>query len=964
MKKQSQMIRVMPVLLLALMFGGTGTANSSQVWTGPTKRLWHKSLHYISANGLLYRSSPDVVAEGFGWAEIQQNITSFTVFRDPSDEYADILYAIRYGRLAKSLDAGQSWMELRNVPAGLIEDIAVNPRNPQVAAVIIDAALYTTSDGGLSWGKSATPCPILFVYWQDSDPQILWIAGSAVVENGRRGVVYSSQDQGASWTDSSSGLPLYTQRGTGRTTVMTRPLPSSMCALGKSSERLLLALGTEIYMRIAAGDWMHVEIPFPPKSEPHLVRGQEGPAFVYSTNKSGAIVLLSTEDGSLWSPVLPPKNCGVIQSISSSSKVTMIIDSENRVFYRACGMESFRAQNFGPNIRSNMLAISIVPDSLRTFLAFLQGNDAMLGKPSAGIFSSPDEGETWENRLPLEPSDVREQFNNVRFQVAPNEPRVIWAMWTLEGLLPSRCLYVSRDGGVNWHKVAPPSGGPSNGETTFLEYSPTDGKTLYRLSGVNELSVFRSSDDGLTWTNMSESTETYGGELIVNRTNGSLIMSDWHSDLALHISTDGGWSWRKVDLVQIKENVGGWAGSTIRPVYARGDSILLLYTRGSSSTGWDECSELWLSSDGGRSWSKRREFITDAMESWFRRRVDVFHVQETAGGIRFWVRWTFDENGKGVYGSRLESSDDFGANWRQVQEPQDYKGFQSSWMASFPHDNNALFLATPGGVFRSDEGSGSWVEFIPPIDGCTEPSRGASMESDLGESTPKMSEQGGSATANGIMEGVVEEAGGRERVRAVESSVIEWSGVYWRDGRKWPIGYTYVQTRTGCSWILTDLGQRSTLRCLCGEDAWEDTGSGQGPMDASSKSRLLQSLERTFIHVLTSYRELDMSLEGETVIDGKDLYVLRARESRITNWKLYVDKASRQITREEYDEVDTNGQNQHTTLLLKDFKEIQGIVMPHRRVYVQRETVWMDLGLRGGAFNERVDAKLLRRCPR
>ena len=122
----------------------------------------------LSLTGVTAKKDQPELSES-GFDSIPQNLFYF----DDSDVVlvTDALPGIVY----RSTDAGQNWKPIKDITAGQIYEVLINPHNNQVAvAVGIDTTHWITSDQGESWREFDTKFPAVIsrspISFHGSDP--------------------------------------------------------------------------------------------------------------------------------------------------------------------------------------------------------------------------------------------------------------------------------------------------------------------------------------------------------------------------------------------------------------------------------------------------------------------------------------------------------------------------------------------------------------------------------------------------------------------------------------------------------------------------------------------------------------------------------------------------------------------------------------------------------------------------
>lgn len=171
-----------------------------------------------------------------------------------------------------------------------------------------------------------------------------------------------------------------------------------------------------------------------------------------------------------------------------------------------------------------------------------------------GIYRSDDGGETWRH-MGLEASR-----HIGRILIHPDDPDVVFvaAMGSLWGPNPERGLYKTIDGGGTWTKVLGPSEytgvvevqmDPRNPDVMFAATFQRERRQWSMLGGGPESGLFRSTDGGNTWTQVSDGFASGDlGRIGITFCPGSpdvLYSSAVGPDGGIFRSTDGGNSWER-----------------------------------------------------------------------------------------------------------------------------------------------------------------------------------------------------------------------------------------------------------------------------------------------------------------------------------------------------------------------------------------------------------------------------------
>jgi len=123
-------------------------------------------------------------------------------------------------------------------------------------------------------------------------------------------------------------------------------------------------------------------------------------------------------------------------------------------------------------------------------------------------------------------------------------------------------IYRTTNGGTSWTQQY---AGAFSGTYAFFARSPASPSTLYLTQYYNN--VYRSTDDGITWTFTGSSPNGEGGMLADPLTAGSVYVFSGGSP-PVYISTDGGTTWNAASTGLPVAQVGTMTATTDGAIYA------------------------------------------------------------------------------------------------------------------------------------------------------------------------------------------------------------------------------------------------------------------------------------------------------------------------------------------------------------------------------------------------------------
>ncbi len=316
---------------------------------------------------------------------------------------------------------------------------------------------------------------------------------------------------------------------------------------------------------------------------------------------------------------------------------------------------------------------------------------------SGGVWKTDNAGTTWQ---PL--FDEQGSYSIGAITLDPQRPDTVW-VGTGENVSGRHVgygdgVYRSRDGGKTWENM-----GLKNSEHIgMIRVHPEDSNTVYVAaqgplwSGGGDRGLFKTTDGGKTWTKILGGGEYTGvNEVHLDprdpnvlyavtwqRLRNVAVLMDGGPETAIHKSTDGGVTWRKLSEGLPEETMGkvGLAISPIKPdvVYA---TIELARREGG----------FWRSEDGGESWEKRNDYLSGGTGPHY-------YMELFASPHQFDRVYQADV--------MLHYTDDGGKNFTGM--PRANRHVDHHALAFDPEDRNYLIVGNDGGIYESFDGGENW----------------------------------------------------------------------------------------------------------------------------------------------------------------------------------------------------------------------------------------------------------------
>jgi photosystem II stability/assembly factor-like uncharacterized protein len=293
-------------------------------------------------------------------------------------------------------------------------------------------------------------------------------------------------------------------------------------------------------------------------------------------------------------------------------------------------------------------------------LVLSTAEDTLFAGTLEGVYTSQNEGASWE--------PINNGLGNVQLDlhVAPQDPSTFYVEDYFEGGMSCN-LFRSSDFGGSWQKIT----------TTGcnLEIDPTDGTLYDRGYNSQGIYIYRSRDNGQTWTTLRfpsvENVYDFNLSAHPTKSDHLFAMVNTEAYSALYLSTDAGETWEL--WAEHSVPVGG------EHIYYGTDPEIMYLDQGMGGALW--------STDGGKNWGGTR-----CGNGWF----SDFAIDPTNPDRVF-----VGETSKGVW-----FSDDHCKNWERRN-----KGLENLRVNAIeidPENPDLLYAGTDDGAYISYDGGMHW----------------------------------------------------------------------------------------------------------------------------------------------------------------------------------------------------------------------------------------------------------------
>lgn len=362
-------------------------------------------------------------------------------------------------------EGGSSWSAVNSgMKSRQVQALAVHPLDPSILYAGTKVGMFKTSDGGISWNELTSGLTSKDVRGVAIDPQ-----SPATVYAATGAGVYKSVNNGSIWADMNSGLASLNVRA-----LLIDPAAPT---------RLYAATGAGVCLSTDSGaTWATANTGLGNTDVLSLAYAATTPEATIFAGTNGGGVFTSADNGANWTADNPggtlanPAVNAIL--IDNTSGPTTYAGTGNGIYKQQYSgtWSPWTAAGTGMAAPTTVHALAYNPASPATVYA---GSDlgAYRSSNSAGLWSVLSTGLRQGRALAVKPTD----------------PTVMVAGFGAGG------IYRSINGGDSWTAAIDELA--TRLFVTALLYDPS-GSTVYAASGCG---VFKSSDDGVTWTDISAS---------------------------------------------------------------------------------------------------------------------------------------------------------------------------------------------------------------------------------------------------------------------------------------------------------------------------------------------------------------------------------------------------------------------------------------------------------------------------
>ena len=347
------------------------------------------------------------------------------------------------------------------------------------------------------------------------------------------------------------------------------------------------------------------------------------------------------------------------------------------------------ARSIGPAMTSGrVMTIAVDPSNQAVIY---------IGAASGGVWKTLNGGASWQPVF-----DTQGSYSIGWVAIDERHPNVVWVGTgernSQRSVAYGDGVYKSEDGGRSWTNV----GLKASEHIGRIVISPADSDTVYVAAqgplwaAGGDRGLYKTTDGGKTWNQVLKISENTGvTDVVLDPRNPEIVIAsayqrrrhfhtliDGGPEAAIHRSTDGGKTWKKVNTGLPDEELGriGLAISPVNP------DILYANVEAANAKGG-----IYRSTDNGVTWQKRMDYNSGSMYYG-----DLF--ADPVNVDRLYIPDVF-----------FQVSDDGGKSMHALGQRYMHVDNHIVWVD--PANTDHLLVGNDGGLYRSFDRGGTWTFF-------------------------------------------------------------------------------------------------------------------------------------------------------------------------------------------------------------------------------------------------------------
>lgn len=465
------------------------------------------------------------------------------------------------------------------------------------------------------------------------------------------------------------------------------------------------------------------------------------PGIVYAASASGGL-WISHDGGHTWRTTtdeLSSLAIGAVCVLPTSPNVVLAATGEGLLWmYVVFGTGIWKSTDAGETWNQTSLTHDVTDGHGFYAMEANPATGTILAGANDGLWRSTDAGDTWSRVL------GGGHYYDVRWK-----PGSASRVYAARGDSPSgNGIKVSTDDGLTWATAGTGQPASSSISKTRISVTPANPSVIYAHYGSSQthgtLGIYRSTDDGTTWSprntslNISGTQGMYAVTIAVDPDNQQRILA---GGIELYLSTNGGATFTET----------GDGNPLGDDTAVHWDHHAIAWEPGSTSRVWvGTDGGPWMSTDDGTTWSPRRDGLLTTQ--YYDVCLDPQDPGFTMGGSQdngltwaesadsTWFPSTLVADGFACFMERLSpntiysewqfgghvKSMDRGQSWFETQDGLSGYSVPFAPLDLDPNRPGHLYTSTVNGVFRTTNGQALWERVsvhqatwvsISPVDG-------------------------------------------------------------------------------------------------------------------------------------------------------------------------------------------------------------------------------------------------------
>jgi hypothetical protein len=173
---------------------------------------------------------------------------------------------------------------------------------------------------------------------------------------------------------------------------------------------------------------------------------------------------------------------------------------------------------------------------------------------------------------------------------------------------------------------------------------------------------------------------------------------------------------------------------------------------------------------------------------------------------------------------------------------------------------------------------------------------------------------------------------------------------------------TVVRKFPDCEWSELRLPMGVNDQGACGKKGWRKSGQGVLELTPEAMRTVIAARRRDLLIILAHPQKLKAAALPDSVsIDGKPADAARVEDEEVENWKIFFDRETHLIVRQEYTDLIANGSQLEFQENYADYRGIGAVQWPYQWTILRKGKLFATLAADSVAVNTGVDQKIFKK---